>query len=410
MTSGWGRQALWDSLPNVPANIGGSTRLQFAMEWRSPGLIAGRIQVDENDLLRQILFEPVYGLVILDQNMPEMDGIELARQIKADEALSSSRLVMLGSIGRPLEQAQLQALGVLTWATKPIWRAQLLRALTAALDGEGTVEPPRPDPAAQPARPRRRARVLLVEDTPIGVEVVIEILQPAGYEVHVAVDGLRAVEAVRRDPFDLILMDCQLPGVDGYEATRRIRDLEAQGALPNRGGHRLPIVALTASAAVEDRERARLAGMDGHIAKPIDARRLLTAIAEHQQAIDSSLAPSDPPLAPLVLNLDRALERLRGNRELLSWMIQQFRDDAPLSRKSMGEALARIDLEGAAYSAHRLRGQALALDALSLASALEVVEQAAMRGDQAGAEGGRAAAERELDRLLEALPKGALNN
>lgn len=235
-----------------------------------------------------------FVLAVLDQQMPEMDGFELAKRIKADPRISNTRLVMLGSIGRPLDPRELQDLGVFTWATKPIWRAQLLRALAAALD-EGSGAPARSWSEAPPplhtgegeregevARETRQKRVLLVEDTPINAEVVTEILRAAGYAVELATDGLQAVDAARRNSFDLVLMDCQLPGIDGYEAARRIRALESFGGRAGDRPARVPILALTASATVEDMERARLAGMDDHIAKPVDARRLLAAIAEHE--------------------------------------------------------------------------------------------------------------------------------
>jgi CheY-like chemotaxis protein len=259
----------------------------------------------------------------------------------------------------------------------------------------------------------RRKRVLLVEDTPVNAEVVGEMLRSAGYVVDFAVDGLQAVEAAGRGVFDLVLMDCQLPGIDGYEATRRIRALEASGGLAGRGAGRVPIVALTASAAVEDLERARLSGMDGHIPKPVDARRLLAVIAQHEAPEDreaSSRRAADNPGspetgAPIVLDLERALARLQGNSALLSRIIDQFRDEAVVARRQLREALERSDSGAFAYAAHRLRGQALALEAMALASALGALEAA---GDGAGqreasAEGLRAV-ERELDRLAEALP------
>jgi CheY-like chemotaxis protein len=124
--------------------------------------------------------------------------------------------------------------------------------------------------------------LLIVEDTPINAEVAGEILRMAGVSFDVAVDGLEAIEAVRRVAYALVLMDCQLPEIDGYEATRRIRALEAARAFegPPRKG-RLPIVALTACLGWEDRERARLAGMDDWLGKPVDARLLLSVIARH---------------------------------------------------------------------------------------------------------------------------------
>lgn len=124
--------------------------------------------------------------------------------------------------------------------------------------------------------------LLLVEDTPLNAEVAGEILRSAGAAVDLAIDGVEAIAAVRRFAYALVLMDCQLPRVDGYEATRRIRVLEAERAFegpPRR--RRLPILALTACSRPEDLERALLAGMDGLVAKPVDAQRLLRTIGRH---------------------------------------------------------------------------------------------------------------------------------
>ena len=348
-----------------------------------------------------------FVLAVLDQHMPEMDGLEVARRIKKDPRTAAVRIVMLGSIGRPLDTRQLQALGVLTWATKPIWRAQLLRALATALDGTAVAPGRTPEsqpPPAPSGGPGPRARILLVEDTPISAEVVTEILRSAGYEVELAADGLRAVDAARGGTFDLVLMDCQLPGIDGYEATRRIRALESLGALSRTHSKRVPILALTASASLEDMERARLSGMDGHIAKPIDARRLLTVIAEHDGA-DVAVGPQDAHARARVpvVDLVRALDRLMGNRELLARLVAQFREEAERARASFHEALARQDVDAIAYVAHRLRGQALALDAHGLSAALDALEKVLRGGDWGAVEGARREMEASLDVVLKAL-------
>jgi PAS domain S-box-containing protein len=351
-----------------------------------------------------------FVLVVLDQHMPEMDGLEVARRIKQDARLAAARVVMLGSIGRPLDARELHEIGVVTWATKPIWRAQLLRALAAALDGGSAASIPRASQPPPPPPSEARARILLVEDTPISAEVVTEILRSAGYEVDVAVDGLGAVDRARSGAFDIVLMDCQLPGIDGYEATRRIRALESLGALSRSASasasppKRVPILALTASATLEDMERARQSGMDGHIAKPIDARRLLTAIAEHDGSDPGPVqkTPSGKVRVPVV-DLVRALDRLMGNGELLARLVSQFRDEAEKGRVSLREALARRDAEMAGYVAHRLRGQALALDALGLSGALDVLEKALWSGDWEATEGARRETEASLDVVLAAL-------
>ena len=123
--------------------------------------------------------------------------------------------------------------------------------------------------------------LLLVEDTPLNAEVAGDILRRAGASFDLAIDGLQAIEAVRRIAYALVLMDCQLPRLDGYEATRRIRALEAAQAFEGPARSRVPILALTACSSPEDHERARLAGMDDLLAKPVDARRLLSAIGKH---------------------------------------------------------------------------------------------------------------------------------
>jgi CheY-like chemotaxis protein len=330
--------------------------------------------------------------------MPGVDGSELARRIRADPRLSGVRLVMLGSMGRPLGTQQLEALGIRSWATKPIWRTQLLRALVAALA----------DPSALPAvaegsahAPNRRHRLLLVEDTPINAEVAIEILRTAGYDVELVTTGIQAVESVKSGDYDLVLMDCQLPGIDGYEATRRIRDLESSGT---KGDRRLPIVALTASAALEDLARASGAGMDDHISKPVDARRLLDVVATR---IESRLESREErgarkPASPIV-DLARALSRLQGNRELLSRLILQFRQEAAAGLTRLRRSVSTRDRAAVAYGAHRLRGQSLSLDASALASELEVLEVGASRDPWLEIEGYLFAVERELDRVFDAL-------
>jgi PAS domain S-box-containing protein len=223
-----------------------------------------------------------YALAVLDHHMPGMDGREVARRIQADPRLSATRVVMAGSVASPLGLAERRADGIAGYISKPLWKKDLPRVLRAALDrvdgrtGHDLVTssaPPTKREADVPA-----ARVLIVEDSPVNAEVASAILRSAGYESDVAVDGEAAIAAVKGRRYDLVLMDVQLPEMDGYEATRRIRVLEQSGEVASAPGG-VPIVALTASATTEDLERCRAAGMNDHISKPVDARRLRAMLA-----------------------------------------------------------------------------------------------------------------------------------
>jgi signal transduction histidine kinase/DNA-binding NarL/FixJ family response regulator/HPt (histidine-containing phosphotransfer) domain-containing protein len=268
----------------------------------------------------------------------------------------------------------------------------------------------RPLPARSRERPLdgRPVRVLLVEDTPVNAEVVGEILRTGGYTFDLVTDGLQAVEAVRRVAYDAVLMDCQLPVLDGYEASRRIRALEASGEIAGSGNQRLRILALTASATVADQARAREAGMDDHIAKPVDASRLLSAIA------DLAGSPSVPPPmerdrerpegegAP-VLNLSLALARLQGNRGLLERIIVHFRSEAAGGVRQLRHAVERRDKVALGYAAHRLRGQASSLDAELLVRTLRALEREAAGESWERVSWSLLAVERELERVFAEL-------
>jgi PAS domain S-box-containing protein len=279
----------------------------------------------------------------------------------------------------------------------------------AAPDGEPAEEglPPRAAAAAG-------GRILLVEDSPISAELAGEILRTAGYSFDLASNGARAVEAVRREPYDLVLMDCQLPLVDGYEATRRIRALEADGKLP-RPAAPIPIVALTASATTGDLERCLAAGMNDYVSKPLDARRLLGLIAAHLSRPSKpppappprpapEAAPSPAPAAPRpMVDLAGALSRLQNNRELFARVSARFVESLPSDRALLADAIARRDGRTLGFAAHRLRGQVVTFGAEALGARVAVLEDAAKREDWAAAAAALRAVDEDLDRLVEDL-------
>jgi signal transduction histidine kinase/DNA-binding response OmpR family regulator len=214
-------------------------------------------------------------VAILDMQMPEMDGLELARALKADPVLASVALVMLSSWGQSgLDEASRQA-GIVAYLAKPVRPSRLLDCL-AHVVARDAVTPPAPESGVvaveSPLGSEARARVLVAEDNVINQKVAVRMLEKLGCRVEVVANGLEAVSAVRVGRFDVVLMDCQMPEMDGFEATAAIRRGEAAGV-------RLPIVAMTANVMQGDRERCLAAGMDDYLAKPV-TRASLAAVLD----------------------------------------------------------------------------------------------------------------------------------
>jgi PAS domain S-box-containing protein len=224
-------------------------------------------------LTRARAAERPFPLVLIDGRMPEMDGFALAERIQQDPTLAGSTILMLTSDDRPGDVARCRALGIGAYLVKPIRQSQLLDAIVTALASPAPEVSASPPPLAQPAPPRGPAlRVLLAEDNPVNQRLAMRMLEKRGHRVVVVTNGRDAVAALAAQPFDLVLMDVQMPEMDGFEATRAIRDAE-------RGrGSRMPIIAMTAHAMKGDRERCLLAGMDDYVSKPVQAAELYEMI------------------------------------------------------------------------------------------------------------------------------------
>lgn len=206
-----------------------------------------------------------FDLAVLDLCMPDMDGLELAHRISSDPEIAGVGMALLTS-GGDVSQTEARAVGIAASMTKPV---QLSRLHTTLRDIVGTRREP---PAVRvPETPVGRGRILVVEDGEINQLVAVGILEHLGYTAEVADDGLAALAAMGRMRFDAVLMDVQMPGMDGYEATGEVRRLEGDV-------HHTPIIAMTASATAEDRERCLAAGMDDYLSKPINPTALETVL------------------------------------------------------------------------------------------------------------------------------------
>jgi PAS domain S-box-containing protein len=253
-----------------------------------------------------------YDIVVLDLEMPGMDGLDVARAIRADPALASTRLVLLAS-ATPRERGELaRRVAIDAFLTKPVRPVQLYTCLATVLagPGEGAVAArPSTSPPDPPPRPAGQGRVLVVEDNAVSQRVAVRMLETRGYRADAVANGREALEALARVPYDLVLMDCQMSEMDGYAATAEIRRREQA-----RGARRMPIIAMTANAMAGDDQACLAAGMDAYIPKPITRAHLDAVLAQWQRGAT--------PEAPGV-----AFPAASGRAEASSHATREQRDD-----------------------------------------------------------------------------------
>jgi two-component system sensor histidine kinase/response regulator len=330
-------------------------------------------------------------LALLDVQMPEMDGFTLAERIKAIPDTAATIVVLLSSGGRPGDAARCRELGVAGYLTKPIGQASLWEAILLALSAPVQPGVPPVLVTRHLLRERRRQlRILLAEDNPVNQRLAVRVLQKQGHDVVVAANGREATDLVERERFDLILMDVQMPELNGLEATALIRQREAavesgewspppgSSLAPHPGGpRRLPIIAMTAHTLRGDRERCLAAGMDDFVSKPMKTEDLLAAIGRvigHAPA-PSAPPPSAPTTAPPV-DLPAALRTAAGDAELLRELVEIFSADYPQRLADLREALRTNDARRLERTSHALKGALGSLgatEATSLAAKLEAI-------------------------------------
>jgi len=219
-----------------------------------------------------------YPLGIIDQQLPDMDGMALAREIKADPTISDTRLILLASFGKRVSSEELHASGFTDFCFKPVRQSALFDCLANAMG-----EAPVPQSTAEEREPsllipqRRKGRVLIAEDNPVNQLVALGQLKRLGYTADTAANGQAALDALEHTHYEIILMDCQMPGIDGYETTRRIRAFN--------GGFPQPyIIAMTAHAMTGDSEKCLAAGMNDYVSKPVVLGALAAALARGTEA------------------------------------------------------------------------------------------------------------------------------
>ena len=315
-----------------------------------------------------------YDIAILDVQMPDMDGFQLATAVRGEKKIARTNLLMLTSAGQRGDGERCRELGIRGYLTKPISRSDLLEALGTVLAGS-------PDETGSAevitrhtiAESRASLRVLLAEDNPVNQQVAVAMLVKRGHEVHVASNGREALDAVRAHDYNVVLMDIQMPEMDGFEATHAIRELPQ--------GKDLPIIGLTAHALSGERERCLSHGMTDYLAKPFKAHELFALV----EGTAEPKAPAAQPLATLAPPVDlegfRTTLREAGAEQALYSIIDTFVRQAPDRLAALATAVTSGTGDDIAKAAHVYRGAAATIGARALAELLEHVETTARAGE-----------------------------
>ncbi|WP_395459175.1 response regulator [Azospirillum melinis] len=391
--------------------------------WTVTACCDGRSAIAE--LERAAAAGHAYDMVLMDWKMPGMDGIEAARRIRADVHAGTPMIIVISGYGRERLGARFEEAGISGFLVKPVTASTLLDAVTVAYAQAGHGAPLLPSPVPAPSggsglgglsgaawdasRALHGRRLLLADDNDISRQVAFEILERAGASVTTASTGREALECVRAagQPFDAVLLDVHMPDMDGFAATAAIR------ALP--GGQQLPIIAMTASALPEDRQRCLDNGMDAHVPKPLDLPQLFATLARwigpplvavrpcapcgagpvplHGDAMLTRAAtppmPVGRPAGPLAdlpdglpgIDLADALNRLGGDTDLFRRFIGQFADGYGNIAERIAAAVNGNDLATAKSIAHELKSVAGNLGARRLSVAADALQTAAYRDD-----------------------------
>ena len=321
-----------------------------------------------------------FKIALLDMLMPGMDGETLALQIREAFGANSPRLALLTSLAMVSETARARLAGFDSYLPKPVRAARLFNTLAKLVVQNdkavpASVQPDISDANTLHAETRApAARILLVEDNPTNQRVALRILEKLGYQVGVAQNGRKAIDALSCGTYDLVLMDVQMPEMDGFEATRRIRAGEAQA---DRCA--IPIVAMTAHAMKGDREACLEAGMNDYVTKPVNPGELQETILRHLKSLAADTRASEirpAPTSEVVYDKEDALHRVGGDEETLREIHQIFLTDAARQMEILQELLEQGDTAGLRGQAHSLKSASGSVGARAMQRLAQQIEDA----------------------------------
>ena len=337
-----------------------------------------------------------FQIALLDAQMPGMDGEELARRTKQDPELPPTTLILLTLLGQLRKTDPATALRFAGFLPKPVQQIPLRNLMVRALVPTLPSSPPPVELETTPIMPPRSSqaithrspiRILLAEDNPTNQTVALAVLQRLGYHADAVANGLEVIAALQRMPYDLVLMDCEMPELDGYEATRRIRQ-PGSGVL----NPLIPVIAMTAHALQGARDKCLRAGMNDYMSKPIEKGRLASALqhwlpppeepaAEHLPAFDVPASGSPPAASMVIFNPAGLLDRLQGDAGMARTILAGFLGDIPKQLRLLADYLEQDAAAEVTRQAHTIKGAAATVGAPALEALAFEVEQAGQQGE-----------------------------
>ncbi len=337
-----------------------------------------------------------YRLVLTDVHMPDMSGFTLAEAIRRDPDLNNTMIMMLTSGDQPSDVARCEELHIAAHLMKPIKQSELLDAIMLAM---GLAAPDHEGLAAMVARrgrPLRPLRILLAEDSLVNQKLAMALLEAQGHQIVLVGNGREALAALVSQPFDLVLMDVQMPEMDGLEAATAIRTREKTA-----GGH-VPIVAMTAHALKGDREICLAAGMDDYIAKPIRAHALFDVI---EAVVPAAKAAPPAPAPKEIIDWAESLQVVQGDQRLLRTLVEAALKEIPGLLAAAAQAVAEADAPKLRLSAHTLRGSLRYFGDTPAIEHLGRLEAMGQDGNLAGAAVTLATVQEEMAQIISAMER-----
>ena len=330
----------------------------------------------------EVLDTDTFDLAILDMQMPRMDGRELARRIRGHGSARALPLVVLTSLGRREEDLD-PTLGLAACLTKPVKAAQLHEALTGIFSGrtgpEVTATPSLHWQIDSTLGERLPLRIILAEDNVVNQKVALKMLERMGYRADVVTNGLEVLQALRRQPYDVVLLDVQMPEMDGFEAARHIRENGWDGVRPR-------VIGITALAMEGDRERCLAAGMDDYVTKPLRPEELQRALERSGPAhVPAAPVSPTPSVDPRVIANLRLLQE-PGEPDFVTDLIDHLLGDTPPRLDALADCVNRGDARGVERLAHSLKSSCANLGAMVLSRLCAAMELRAANGSVHGGE------------------------